>query len=121
MNIFQFHVIHTSNLVFLSSHALSNFMTFLNMLHFSATSKFGTQVSDMMYTELYMEPTNRWTLSSLKLILVKWTRVIVSVLLSMQCIQIGEYFLIRNCMAIIKSLHQFSYYHSKYLNSMSRN
>jgi hypothetical protein len=34
-----------------------------------------------------------------------------------QHVQISEYFLIRNCMAV-KSLHQFFYYHDKYLNSM---
>jgi hypothetical protein len=34
-----------------------------------------------------------------------------------QHVQISEYLLIRNCMAI-KSLHQIFYYHSKYLNSM---
>jgi hypothetical protein len=34
-----------------------------------------------------------------------------------QCVQISEYFLIRNCMAI-KSLHRFFNYHNKYLNSV---
>jgi hypothetical protein len=34
-----------------------------------------------------------------------------------QHVQISEYLLIRNCMAI-KSLHQYFYYHSKYLNGM---
>jgi hypothetical protein len=34
-----------------------------------------------------------------------------------QHVQISECFLIKNCMAV-KSLHQFFYYHSKYLNSM---
>jgi hypothetical protein len=34
-----------------------------------------------------------------------------------QCVQISEYLLIRTYMAV-KSLHQFDYYHSKYLNSV---
>jgi hypothetical protein len=34
-----------------------------------------------------------------------------------QHVQISEYLLIRNCM-VVKSLHQFFYYHNKYLNSM---
>jgi hypothetical protein len=34
-----------------------------------------------------------------------------------QHVQFSEYLLIRNCTAI-KNLHQFFYYHSKYLNSM---
>jgi hypothetical protein len=34
-----------------------------------------------------------------------------------QHMQISEFLLIKNCMAI-KSLHQFFYYHNKYLNSM---
>jgi hypothetical protein len=32
-------------------------------------------------------------------------------------VQISEYLLVRNCIAV-KSLHQFFYYHSKYLNSV---
>jgi hypothetical protein len=34
-----------------------------------------------------------------------------------QHVQISEYLLIKTCMAI-KILHQFFYYHDKYLNSM---
>jgi hypothetical protein len=34
-----------------------------------------------------------------------------------QHVQISEYLLIRNCIAI-KSAYQFFYYHNKYLNSM---
>jgi hypothetical protein len=34
-----------------------------------------------------------------------------------QHVQISEYLLIKNCM-VVKSLYQFFYFHSKYLNSM---